>query len=105
MVNLRKIGSKQPMVQALQDIKVIDIATLFAGPMAATMLGDFGAEVIKVEHPKNGDPVRSHGSSKNGVGLWWKMLARNKKSVTLYLGSPEGQEIFKKMIKDADVVI
>jgi formyl-CoA transferase len=93
------------MVQALQDIKVIDIATLFAGPMAATMLADFGAEVIKIEHPKNGDPVRTHGSSKNGVGLWWKMLARNKKSLTLYLGSPEGQEIFKKLVKDADVVI
>ena len=93
------------MVQALQDIKVIDLATLFAGPMAATMLADFGAEVIKIEHPKNGDPVRTHGSSKNGVGLWWKMLARNKKSLTLYLGSPEGQEIFKKLVKDADVVI
>jgi len=93
------------MVQALQDIKVIDIATLFAGPMAATMLADFGAEVIKIEHPKNGDPVRTHGSSKNGVGLWWKMLARNKKSLTLYLGSPEGQEIFKTLVKDADVVI
>jgi formyl-CoA transferase len=93
------------MVQALQDIKVIDIATLFAGPMAATMLADFGAEVIKIEHPKKGDPVRTHGSSKNGVGLWWKMLARNKKSLTLYLGSPEGQEIFKKLIVDADVVI
>lgn len=93
------------MTQALQDIKVIDIATLFAGPMAATMLGDFGADVIKIEHPKNGDPVRTHGSSKNGVGLWWKMLSRNKKSVTLYLGSPEGQEIFKKLVKDADVVI
>lgn len=93
------------MVQALQDIKVIDIATLFAGPMAATMLADFGAEVIKIEHPKNGDPVRTHGSSKNGVGLWWKMLARNKKSLTLYLGSSEGQEIFKTLVKDADVVI
>lgn len=93
------------MVQALQDIKVIDLATLFAGPMAATMLADFGAEVIKIEHPKNGDPVRTHGSSKNGVGLWWKMLARNKKSLTLYLGSPEGQEIFKTLVKDADVVI
>lgn len=81
------------------------MATLFAGPMAATMMADFGAEVIKIEHPKNGDPVRTHGSSKNGVGLWWKMLARNKKSVTLYLGSPEGQEIFKKLVKDADVVI
>ncbi|MDA0274177.1 MAG: CoA transferase [Actinobacteria bacterium] len=93
------------MTQALQDIKVIDMATLFAGPMAATMLGDFGADVIKIEHPKNGDPVRTHGSSKNGVGLWWKMLSRNKKSVTLYLGSPEGQEILKKLVKDADVVI
>lgn len=93
------------MTQALQDIKVIDMATLFAGPMAATMLGDFGADVIKIEHPKNGDPVRTHGSSKNGVGLWWKMLARNKKSVTLYLGSTEGQEIFKKLVIDADVVI
>jgi formyl-CoA transferase len=93
------------MTQALENIKVIDIATLFAGPMAATMLADFGAEVIKIEHPKNGDPVRTHGSSKNGVGLWWKMLARNKKSVTLYLGSPEGQEIFKRMIADADVLI
>ncbi|MDA2975277.1 MAG: CoA transferase [Actinomycetota bacterium] len=93
------------MTQALQDIKVIDMATLFAGPMAATMLGDFGADVIKIEHPKNGDPVRTHGSSKNGVGLWWKMLSRNKRSVTLYLGSPEGQEIFKKLVKDADVVI
>lgn len=93
------------MTQALENIKVIDIATLFAGPMAATMLADFGAEVIKIEHPKNGDPVRTHGSSKNGVGLWWKMLARNKKSVTLYLGSREGQEIFKRMIADADVLI
>ncbi len=93
------------MTQALENIKVIDIATLFAGPMAATMLADFGAEVIKIEHPKNGDPVRTHGSSRNGVGLWWKMLARNKKSVTLYLGSPEGQEIFKRMIADADVLI
>jgi formyl-CoA transferase len=93
------------MVQALQDIKVIDMATLFAGPMAATMLADFGAEVIKIEHPKNGDPVRTHGSSKNGVGLWWKMLARNKKSLTLYLGSPEGQEVFRTLVKDADVVI
>ena len=93
------------MTQALQDIKVIDMATLFAGPMAATMLGDFGADVIKIEHPKNGDPVRTHGSSKNGVGLWWKMLSRNKRSVTLYLGSPEGQEIFKKLVIDADVVI
>ncbi len=92
------------MAGALEGIKVIDTATLFAGPLAATLLGDFGAEVVKVEHPK-GDPVRNHGAQRDGVGLWWKMIGRNKKAMTLYLGSPEGQEIFRKMVADADVVI
>lgn len=89
---------------ALSGLRVLDVATLFAGPLAATMLGDFGAEVIKIEHPR-GDPVRGHGASRNGVGLWGKVVGRNKKSVTLYLGSPEGQEIFRRMVADADVVI
>ncbi|GAA0936562.1 CoA transferase [Actinocorallia libanotica] len=92
------------MAGALEGIRVIDTATLFAGPLAATLLGDFGAEVVKVEHPK-GDPVRSHGAQRDGVGLWWKMIGRNKKAMTLYLGSPEGQEIFRRMVADADVVI
>jgi len=65
----------------LKGVRVIDAATLFAGPMAATLLGDFGAEVIKVEHPR-GDPVRNHGYQKDGINLWWKMLARNKQTVT-----------------------
>src|SRR5215207_6816817 len=90
--------------QALEGIKIIDAATLFAGPLAATVLGDFGAEVIKVEHP-NGDPSRSHGYSKNGVGLWWKMLGRNKRCVTLNLSEPEGQGIFERLASEADVVI
>jgi crotonobetainyl-CoA:carnitine CoA-transferase CaiB-like acyl-CoA transferase len=90
--------------QALGGIKVIDTATLFAGPLAATVLGDFGAEVIKVEHPR-GDPSRSHGFAKDGVGLWWKTLGRNKKCVTLNLGRPEGQEIFARLVEDTDVVI
>ena len=89
---------------ALSGIRVLDIATLFAGPLAATLLADFGADVIKIEHPK-GDPVRGHGASKDGVGLWWKMLSRNKQAITLYLGSPEGQEIFRRMVRDADVVV
>ncbi len=92
------------MVQSLAGIRVLDVATLFAGPLAATLLADFGADVIKIEHPQ-GDPVRSHGAQRNGVGLWWKMLGRGKKSVTLYLGSPQGQEIFRRMVADADVVI
>lgn len=90
--------------KALEGIKVIDTATLFAGPLAAMMLGDFGAEVLKVEHPQ-GDPARTHGASKDGVGLWFKMLGRNKKAVTLNLSESEGQEIFYKLVEDADVVI
>jgi crotonobetainyl-CoA:carnitine CoA-transferase CaiB-like acyl-CoA transferase len=90
---------------ALAGIKVLDVATLFAGPLAATLLGDFGAEVIKIEHPKGGDPVRHHGASKNGVGLWGKVIGRNKRGITLYLGSPEGQEVFRRLAADADVVI
>ncbi|HEX2729752.1 MAG TPA: CoA transferase, partial [Rubrobacteraceae bacterium] len=90
--------------EALDGIKVIDAANLFAGPLAATILGDFGAEVVKVEHPR-GDPSRTHGHAKDGVGLWWKMLGRNKKCVTLNLGKPEGQEIFKRLAAGADVVI
>jgi crotonobetainyl-CoA:carnitine CoA-transferase CaiB-like acyl-CoA transferase len=89
---------------ALAGIKVLEVATLFAGPMAATMLGDFGADVVKIEHPK-GDPVRSHGASKDGIGLWAKVIGRNKRAITLYLGAPEGQAIFRKMVADADVVI
>ncbi|QBS39235.1 CaiB/BaiF CoA-transferase family protein [Nocardia sp. CS682] len=92
------------MTQPLAGIRVLDVATLFAGPLAGTLLADFGADVIKVEHPK-GDPVRSHGAQRDGVGLWWKMLGRGKKSVTLYLGAPQGQEIFRRMVAEADVVI
>jgi len=90
---------------ALSGLKVIDVATLFAGPLAATFLADFGAEVLKIEHPKGGDPSRHHGHAKDGVGLWWKLLGRNKRAITLYLGSPEGQEIFSRLVADADVVI
>nr|WP_273847329.1 CoA transferase [Rubrobacter calidifluminis] len=89
---------------ALRGLKVIDCATLFAGPLAATVLGDFGADVVKVEHPK-GDPARSHGYAKDGVGLWWKMLGRNKRCVTLNLSTPEGQRIFRELAREADVVI
>jgi crotonobetainyl-CoA:carnitine CoA-transferase CaiB-like acyl-CoA transferase len=89
---------------ALDGVRVIDVATLFAGPLAATILGDFGADVLKIEHPR-GDPARSHGHAKNGVGLWWKMLARNKKAITLYLGAPAGQDLFRRLVRDADVVV
>lgn len=73
--------------------------------MSATMLADFGAEVIKIEHPKKGDPVRSHGYSKDGVPLWWTMLARNKKTLALDLSKPEGADVLKELIEKSDVFI
>ncbi|GAA4497286.1 CoA transferase [Actinoallomurus oryzae] len=93
------------MAKPLEGVRVLDIATLFAGPMAAMFLGDFGAEVIKVEHPRRPDPSRGHGAAKDGIGLWWKMLGRNKQTVTLDLSAPEGQELLLRLARDADVII
>jgi len=89
----------------LTDLRVLDLATLFAGPMAATMLGDFGAEVVKIEHPTRPDPSRGHGPSKNGIGLWWKLLGRNKRTITLDLSKPGGRTTFLRLVETADVVI
>ncbi|MFD9111943.1 CaiB/BaiF CoA transferase family protein [Streptomyces bottropensis] len=89
----------------LSHLRVLDLATLFAGPLAATMLGDFGAEVIKVEHPTKPDPSRGHGPSKNGVGLWWKLLGRNKRTLTLNLSTPGGRDTLLRLAATADVVI
>ncbi|MCD2113373.1 CaiB/BaiF CoA transferase family protein [Rhodococcus rhodochrous] len=89
----------------LRGIKVLDASTILAGPLAAQILGDFGAEVIKIEHPAKPDGMRGHGLDKNGVPLWWKMVSRNKQTVTLNLSTPEGQEIFRDLAAEADVVV
>ncbi|MFH8218999.1 CaiB/BaiF CoA transferase family protein [Streptomyces sp. NPDC018057] len=89
----------------LSGLRVLDLATLFAGPIAAMMLGDFGAEVIKVEHPARPDPARGHGPAKNGVGLWWKLLGRNKRAVTLDLSRPGGRAILLRLAATADVIV
>lgn len=89
----------------LEGIKVIDISNIIAGPTAGKLLADYGATVIKVEHPKQGDPLREFGYKKDGVTLWWKVLNRNKHAITLNLSKSEGQEILKKLVKDADVII
>ena len=89
----------------LTDLKVIDLATLFAGPGAATILADFGADVIKVEHPTRPDGARTHGPSKDGIGLWWKSLGRNKRTMTLDLSRPEGREVLLRLVADADIVV
>ncbi|WP_107402022.1 CaiB/BaiF CoA transferase family protein [Streptomyces oceani] len=89
----------------LRGLRVLDLATLFAGPLAATMLGDFGAEVIKVEHPERPDPSRGHGPAKDGVGLWWKLLGRNKRNVTLDLSTPGGRDVLLRMAAQSDVIV
>ncbi|KUL67852.1 MULTISPECIES: CaiB/BaiF CoA-transferase family protein [Streptomyces] len=89
----------------LAGLRVLDLATLFAGPLAATMLGDFGAEVIKVEHPEKPDPSRGHGPAKDGVGLWWKVLGRNKRTITLNLSRPGGRATLLRLAATADVVV
>lgn len=93
------------MTSALGNLKVLDCSTLFAGPYAASLMGDFGAEVIKIEHPSRPDPSRGHGASKEGHGLWWKSLGRNKKTLTANLGTPAGREVFLRLVEEADVVI
>lgn len=92
------------MAGPLTGVRVLDAATLFAGPLAATVLGDFGAEVIKIEHP-SGDPVRNHGHAKDGSNLWWKMLSRNKRSVTCNLSTAGGQALMLEMVEGADVLV
>ncbi|MFC9732093.1 CaiB/BaiF CoA transferase family protein [Streptomyces roseolus] len=89
----------------LQGLRVLDLATLFAGPLAAMMLGDFGADVVKVEHPRKPDPSRGHGPAKDGVGLWWKVLGRNKRTVTLDLSTPGGRDALLRLAADADVIV
>jgi crotonobetainyl-CoA:carnitine CoA-transferase CaiB-like acyl-CoA transferase len=89
----------------LEGIRVLDVSTIIAGPLACQILGDFGAEVIKVEHPTLGDGLRSHGHSKDGVPLWWKMMARNKRTIGLYLGDPDGAAILSDLAASADVLV
>ncbi len=89
----------------LAGIRVIDAATLVAGPMVATVLGEFGAEVIKVEQPGIGDPLRTWGEQKDGIGLLWKSTSRNKQCVTLDLRTTDGQDLFHRLLDECDVVV
>lgn len=88
----------------LSDLKIVECATLFAGPLIATLLGDYGADVIKVEHPR-GDGVRSMGWHKKGVSLWWALIGRNKRCITLDLNQAPAQAVFRELAANADVII
>lgn len=89
----------------LDGLTVIESGTMISVPTAGRFLADFGAEVIKVEHPHGGDHSRDFGPQKDEVGLWWKYIGRNKKSVTLNLKSDEGQEAFRDLVSEADVLL
>jgi formyl-CoA transferase len=85
---------------------VIEMGQLLAGPFCGQLMADFGAEVIKIEAPGAGDPMRQWGREKpHGKSLWWPVVARNKKSVTLNLREPEGQELVRALVRDADILI
>jgi crotonobetainyl-CoA:carnitine CoA-transferase CaiB-like acyl-CoA transferase len=90
----------------LSGVRVLDVATFIAGPFCGTIMADFGAEVLKIEHPRDGDPMRKFGTpTECGDTLAWLSEARNKRCMTLDLRAPEGAELFKKMVAESDVVI
>jgi crotonobetainyl-CoA:carnitine CoA-transferase CaiB-like acyl-CoA transferase len=90
---------------ALEGLRVLDVATMMAGPWAATYLADYGAHVVKAELPHRGDPVRHWGSQLEGSSLAWKGLSRNKQLITLALNVPEGQALLRRMVREFDVLV
>jgi succinyl-CoA--D-citramalate CoA-transferase len=94
------------MNMPLEGVRVVEMGSFLAGPFCGQLLADFGAEVIKVEPPGKGDPMREWGRHrKEGKTLWWPIIARNKKSITLNLREAEGQKLARKLIAEADVVV
>ena len=91
--------------QPLNGVKILELGSLIAGPFAGRLFGDFGAEVIKVEPPKTGDPLRKWRMLKDETSLWWYVQSRNKKCITLNLRTKEGSEIIKRLAKEVDIII
>src|SRR5579864_4621313 len=94
-----------PNAGPLTGLTVLDLSTIVSGGTVTSMLADFGADVVKVEHPRGGDPLRTWGPFVAGQSVWWKIMARNKKSVTLDLSGPRGQEILLRLARRADVLV
>src|SRR6476660_4768668 len=91
-------ASKAPSPSALSGLKVLELGQLIAGPFAAKTLADFGAEVIKIEPPEAGDPLRKWRMLKDGTSIWWQVQSRNKRSLALNWRDPEGQAIVRKLV-------
>jgi formyl-CoA transferase len=98
-------SSQHPQTSALQGMKVLELGQLIAGPFAAKTLADFGAEVIKIEPPGSGDPLRKWRMLKDGTSVWWQVQSRNKRSLALDLRTPEGQALVNKLANEADILI
>jgi crotonobetainyl-CoA:carnitine CoA-transferase CaiB-like acyl-CoA transferase len=98
---MTKISENKP----LKGVRVIDAGNMVAAPFATVLLADFGADVIKIEHPKYGDGQRKLEPIMDGIPLWWKSVSRNKRCITLDLGKPQGAAIFKQLIKGKDVIV
>lgn len=94
-----------PTEGALTGVRVVEMGQLIAGPFAGKTLGEFGAEVIKIEAPGAGDPLRNWRMLKEGTSVWWQVQSRNKKSVALDLRQPQGQDVVRQLLKEADVLI
>jgi len=97
--------ASQAAPRPLRGVRILDCATMVAAPLCATLLGDYGAEVVKLEHPGKGDPARHFGTEKHEQGIYWKSLSRNKASVALDLHKPEAQALFRRWLGTFDVFI
>ncbi|WP_423599076.1 CaiB/BaiF CoA transferase family protein [Roseateles sp. MS654] len=92
-------------VQALQGLRVVEMGQLIAGPFAGKTLGDFGADVVKIEAPGSGDPLRNWRMIRDGTSVWWQVQSRNKRSIALDLRQKEGQDIARALVAEADVLV
>ena len=104
-MNATRTAQTTPDLCALSGLKVLELGQLIAGPFAAKTLADFGAEVIKIEPPDSGDPLRKWRMLKDGTSVWWQVQSRNKRSLSLDLRTPEGQDLVRQLASEADVLI
>ena len=104
-MNTHTTAPAASQLSALAGLKVLELGQLIAGPFAAKTLADFGAEVIKIEPPDHGDPLRKWRMLKDGTSVWWQVQSRNKRSLALDLRTPEGQELVRQLAQEADVLI
>ncbi len=101
------IVTEPPSPGPLHDVRVLDVSTVLAGPNCARYLADFGADVIKVERPDTGDSLRNMAwrDPRDGTGLWWKLVNRNKRTLALDLKDDDGRELFLRLVDDANVLV